>query len=165
MPKKAWLDYHTEYLPSRRDDAVHCDFDANRNIWINLARTLHEGFFVPGYTVGDVGYFLSKERQPFQTKNFQVLVSAYVEFENDYFKYYADGMVADAEVEESQRIKFGSFYIAGLCYCGMVDSQHTCHINLEGKVFSKIVPEFKLILDLTSSSVESSDSDDDVMES
>ncbi|CAB3384067.1 Hypothetical predicted protein [Cloeon dipterum] len=121
-----------------------CDLDGD--IAIYMARTFLESYYVPGYTFNDVGYFVSKELEPFQTSIFQVPVQIFAEIEFEDFSELEDGMVADDVVDESEQIKFGTFEIGGVRYCGMVDSQHTCHINFFGRVISKSVPHFEVIV-------------------
>ncbi|CAB3384073.1 Hypothetical predicted protein [Cloeon dipterum] len=156
-----WLDYHTELSPSDRNDAVYCGYDTKRNLGIYVARTLYEGYYVPGYAVDGIGYFVShKDDKPqqFQTTIFQVLVTSFLEF-LDFETYYGAGIVADDEADISRRIRFGSFFIEGVRYCGRIDNQNKCHINCGNQVVSKEAPEFEVpLIEITLSSCEESDS-------
>ncbi|CAB3384065.1 Hypothetical predicted protein [Cloeon dipterum] len=153
MPTQTWLDYHNEYLPSGRTDAVYCGFTRSNPV-IYVARVFCDGCYIPGYALDGIGYFVSKERQPFiLTTNFQVLVSVFIVFV-DFSTYQEKAIVADNQVELPERIKFGSFLIDDVRYCGMVDKQNTCHIYYDNKVVSKEATEFEVALDLTSPSEE-----------
>ncbi|CAB3388315.1 Hypothetical predicted protein [Cloeon dipterum] len=141
-----WIDYHTQYLNSGRIDAELCGFDANMNLEIYLARTLHQGYYVPGFALNGVGYFVSREWELFPDRNFQVLVEAeYIEF--DSCSELANGIVVDDLVAESEQIKIGSFEIDGVRYCGLVDGQYSvCIINFFGILSMKQVPEFEVFV-------------------
>ncbi|CAB3384070.1 Hypothetical predicted protein [Cloeon dipterum] len=153
MPTQTWLDYHNEYLPSGRTDAVYCGFTRSNPV-IYVARVFCDGCYIPGYALDGIGYFVSKERQPFiLTTNFQVLVSVFIVFV-DFLTYQEKAIVADDQVELPERIKFGSFIIDDVRYCGMVDNQNTCHIYYNNEVVSKEATEFEVALDLTSPSEE-----------
>ncbi|CAB3384069.1 Hypothetical predicted protein [Cloeon dipterum] len=144
-----WIDYHTQYLPSDPNITgfavvIDWDFLEFYNA-IYMARTFFEGYYVPGFAFNGVGYFVSKERQLFQAYVFQVLIEEEQIDIKDYSEL-ANGMVADDVVDKSEQIKFGTFDIGGFRYCGMVDSQHTCHINFFGQKRSKREPEFDVII-------------------
>ncbi|CAB3386997.1 Hypothetical predicted protein [Cloeon dipterum] len=156
MPTKTWLDYHTEYLPSGRDDAEFCDLTKD-DIPIYVAKTLHQGYTVPGYAINGVGYFVSVELQPFQTNHFQVCVGTFLKFRQN----NARGMVADDKVDESERITIGSFKIEEVRYCGMIDNQNTCHINLDDQVYFKGAPEFNIFVESKTNDSDELDSDDE----
>ncbi|CAB3384059.1 Hypothetical predicted protein [Cloeon dipterum] len=128
-----------------RYDVVWCGLTKD-NIPIHVARTLHLGYYVPGYAVGDVGYFVSKELQEFQTCNFQVLVGTFIEFVKFPLNDERDSMVADDNADESKRIKIGSFVIKGARYCGMVETNNTCHINFDDQIYSKKAPAFQVVM-------------------
>ncbi|CAB3384064.1 Hypothetical predicted protein [Cloeon dipterum] len=122
-----WLEYHTQYLPSNKEYAVTIDCGTDGDVAVYMARTFYKSYYVPGFALNGVGYFVTKERQLFQASIFQVFAEA--DFKFDYFSQSGDSMVADDVVDETDQIKFGTFEIGGVRYCGMVDSQHTCHIN------------------------------------
>ncbi|CAB3389121.1 Hypothetical predicted protein [Cloeon dipterum] len=116
-----------------------------------MARTLHQGYYVPGYAVEGVGFFVSKDRQPFQTDDYQVLVNTYFQF-LEYTENHEKGMVADDQADESNRIKIGSFLIDGKRFCGIVltvDDQNACCINFENELQTKNAPEFQIPVDMT----------------
>ncbi|CAB3384308.1 Hypothetical predicted protein [Cloeon dipterum] len=141
----AWLDYQTEYLRSGRDDAVICGF-SHSDCKIYLARTLHEGYYVPGFAFNGVGYFVSTEWQTFKTSNFQVLVNTFTRWVG-YAGNSENGMVADAGVEESKRIKIGSFIINDMRFCGMVGNQYTCFINFFGQLCTMNALDCQVLVD------------------
>ncbi|CAB3388316.1 Hypothetical predicted protein [Cloeon dipterum] len=139
-----WIDYRTKYLKSDRTDAQLSGYNWWTNVTICLARTLHQGCYVPGFALDGVGYFVSKEKQPFEDNNFQVLVEPKIEF-NHYSKF-ADGIVVDDLVAESEQIKFGGFVIEEMRYCGMVEGRQTCYINFFGEICSKHAPQFEVFV-------------------
>ncbi|CAB3384071.1 Hypothetical predicted protein [Cloeon dipterum] len=138
-----WLDYQSQYLSFYCGRAVFIYSGQDSDSSVYVARTFFEGCYVPGFAFNGVGYFVTKERQLFQACIFQVLVEAEIKLGD--FSQLADGMVADDVVNESEQIKFGSFEIGGVRYCGLVDSQNTCHINFFGKIRSKRAPQFKVL--------------------
>ncbi|CAB3384066.1 Hypothetical predicted protein [Cloeon dipterum] len=111
---------------------------------------LHGGAYIPGYALNGIGYFVSKELRPFLTTNFQVLVSVFMVF-FDFPTFQEKAIVADDQVEKSERIKFGSFFINDVRYCGMIDNQNTCHINYDNQVVSQEAPEFEVPLHVITS--------------
>ncbi|CAB3384309.1 Hypothetical predicted protein [Cloeon dipterum] len=138
-----WMLYYSKDMePSRIADLILCGI-SKRNRAIIVARTYHEGYFVPGYAIDGVGYFVSKERQPFQTSNIEVLVQTNIKFA-DYPFNFEKGMVTMGGLDESKRIKIGSFIIDGMRFCGLVDDQNTCHINFKDHLYSKKAPEFQI---------------------
>ncbi|CAB3386994.1 Hypothetical predicted protein [Cloeon dipterum] len=112
------------------------------NSTIYIARTLHKGYFLPGYAVDGIGFFVSKELQPFWTKDFQVIVDIYIAYDK-YEQCHEKAMVSDDGAEESKRIKIGTFIIEHMRFCGLVDDQNTCYINFHDKVHFKEAPEFE----------------------
>ncbi|CAB3386998.1 Hypothetical predicted protein [Cloeon dipterum] len=141
-----WLNYHTLNLPSGRSDVAYCGRTKNNQV-IYVARTCRKGYCVPGYAVEGNGFFVSNERQPFQTDDFQVLVDANIRWV-EYTENHELCVVAFDSISESNRFKIGSFDIEGERYCGMVDNENTCYINFGGEVRFKRVPEFKILIDL-----------------
>ncbi|CAB3389122.1 Hypothetical predicted protein [Cloeon dipterum] len=141
---KTYQYFYTQHLASIKRDNLT---DNNRPI-VLVARTLHEGNWVPGYAINGVGYFVSKELQPFQTTNFQVLIDTFIEFK-EFRGNYENVIVADDGVEESNRIKIGSFFINDMRFCGMVDNQNTCYINFNGQIHAKNAPKFQVIVEIT----------------
>ncbi|CAB3387000.1 Hypothetical predicted protein [Cloeon dipterum] len=140
MPTQTWLNYqHAPYLPANTSDVVLCNS-------ILVARTFHEGFYVPGFAVGGIGYFVSKEREPFQTRNFQVLDDTNTRWVG-YAGNHENGMVAFDSIDASKRIKIGSFIINGMRLFGLVDDQNKCYINLYGQIRSKDAPEFQVLVE------------------
>ncbi|CAB3386999.1 Hypothetical predicted protein [Cloeon dipterum] len=133
-----WINYQTEYLRSGRNDAKFFGLTkSNRRIY--LARTLHKGYYVPGYAVDGVGYFVSKKLQPFQTKNFQVLTGMEVEFSKCHEKGIA------AVERDKTRYLIGSFCIEDKRFCGLVLDNIICCINFDGKIYTKEAPDFEFI--------------------
>ncbi|CAB3384307.1 Hypothetical predicted protein [Cloeon dipterum] len=133
---------------------------ATNNRAILVARTLHQGYQVPGYAIDGVGYFVSKERQPFKTDNFQVLVDTQIKLVG-YKENHEKCLVAVDSSDETKRIKIGSFTIDRVRFCGMVDDQNTCYINFYGQLRFKIAPEFQVLVELATFTEESDSEDPD----
>ncbi|CAB3384306.1 Hypothetical predicted protein [Cloeon dipterum] len=135
-----WINYHKEYLVKSKKDGVIVGFNRSE-LPIFVARTFYEGHFVPGYAVNGVGYFVFKERQPFQTTNFQVLVGEKTRFSKSHDK----GIVAD-EKDQKMRFLIGSFCIEEKRFCGQVVDTKTCYINFDGQVVTRDTPDFEFIV-------------------